>query len=178
MNLKASLLNLQNPKLNKEEVMKEQFKKNKVSTLRFSKEEFYEIPDFDSFEDIAKSIGVDKVVSVIRLNESVIVIYEDEKEDLNKYYDIDKKFLIKDAEIRLDEFLGLDDPETYDENSAFFEGNYGFKAGELYDANSKHYILDFLAEEFAEKKDCNVADNVTWENIISEELENIKKRGW
>lgn len=141
--------------------------------LKFTKEEFCKIPDFTSLETIAESLGVEKVVSITVLADSVFVFYEDSKEDLLKYYEIDKDFLIKDAEIRLDDYLGLEDPDNAD---AFGE-EYGFEVMELFDKNSEHYILEILADDFVENKDCNVADNVTWENIISQELKNLKAEG-
>ena len=145
--------------------------------LRFTKEEFGEIPSFESLEDVAKSLGVKKVNSIVMLYDSVIVFYEDPKDRYDTYYEVDKEFLVKDAEIRLDEYLGLDDPDTYDENFAHFRGEYGFEPTELCNENSDHYLLDILADDFAENKDCNVADNDTWRDVISNELKSIKEIG-
>lgn len=73
----------------------------------------------------------------------------DESRRTNIFYEVLHSFHVDDAMNRVEEFL-----EENEDVNINFEVDF-----------------DYLADEFFEKKDCNIADNDTWRNIIEKYIE-------
>lgn len=81
----------------------------------------------------------------------------------------------KDAEIQLSAFFGINteenspfDEEDSKENSHAFVMKYGYPFVELMDVESRNYALEALVAEYEDAMDCNVAENDTWQSVITE----------
>lgn len=85
------------------------------------------------------------------------------------------QYRLADAEAQLSAFFGINtekespfDEEDSEENSDAFVMKYGYPFVELLDAESRNYALNALVAEFEDAKDCNVAENDTWQAVIAE----------
>lgn len=166
--------------------MRSKYQKNKVKILCFEYLEFKELmKDFYTgsesikltFDDLAKFLGVTKILDMKKYNADTYIFYEDDMEDINTYHRIDWENRIIDASRALDNYFGVIDT-GYDglnpEELAEFKVEHGFDAEELYDENNDHYILDDLVSEFFEHQDSNVAENDTWDYVIKITLAKFK----
>lgn len=82
---------------------------------------------------------------------------------------------VPDAEIQLSAFFGINteenspfDEEDSKENSHAFVMKYGYPFVELMDVESRNYALEALVAEYEDAMDCNVAENDTWQSVITE----------
>ena len=78
-------------------------------------------------------------------------------------------------EFELTEFFGINtekessfDKEDSEENSHAFVMKYGYPFVELMDVESRNYALEALVAEYEDAMDCNVAENDTWQSVITE----------
>ena len=95
------------------------------------------------------------------------------EEIFNIYHVRDKEYRKEDARRHLlTEFLGADDiDEVDDEAKEDFKETYGVDFDEIW---NNEEMFDDMAEEFADKQDCNVAENDTWFLIIHNYLEDLR----
>jgi len=85
------------------------------------------------------------------------------------------QYRLADAEIQLSAFFGINteenspfDEEDSKENSHAFVMKYGYPFVELMDVESRNYALEALVAEYEDAMDCNVAENDTWQSVITE----------
>lgn len=85
------------------------------------------------------------------------------------------QYRLADAEIQLSAFFGINteenspfDEEDSEENSHAFVMKYGYPFVELMDVESRNYALEALVAEYEDAMDCNVAENDTWQSVITE----------
>lgn len=170
------------------------YNENKIRAFFFTPNDFFDFlndffnskfchtenpnPEKINLKELAQFLNVTQVVKINYSNNGAFVMYEDDMEDYNTYNRIDENYRLEDAKCQLDTYFGYenDRPEVLNsEESSKFKTEYGFNPEELYDQNSEHYILDVLASEFYEQQDCNVAENVIWQDVIEEILNEIKE---
>lgn len=165
--------------------MKPKYQKNKIKVLCFSYEEFKELmkefngthePTARTYDNLAKFLGVTKILEIQKYNGDTYILYEDDFEDFEVYQQVNFANRIDDAKNALDNYFNIsEDYGEYDsEELEEFKAEFGFDAKELYDKNSDYYILEDLAEEFFEQQDCNVAENDVWDYVIKITLAKFK----
>ena len=164
--------------------MKNEFKENRVKALKLTAEEYLKIGDeyFDkadaiSPENFTKFLGVTKIISIDRSSDFVFIIYEDDAEDEECYRKVEVGYRLTDAENALIDYFGGDSDYSQipDEEKEKFKTEFGFSLYELFDIESKNYILGDLVDFFFDNQDCNVGENITWENAINEVLRGIRR---
>lgn len=87
------------------------------------------------------------------------------------YSEKQKVFLLQDAERHLEFVVFGTERSTLDEDAEAAEldsflGQYGFSYTDATDPDSNFYILEEAVDRFQDEKDCNLAENDVWENII------------
>ena len=102
------------------------------------------------------------------------------QEKMSIFHEIDHEYLCQDAARHLGAHFGIDinDVDACPENVLAFEDTMGYSFSEAVDTGvgSNYYALDYLVERFEEEQDCNVAENVTWANIVSEFVETNRQK--
>ena len=100
-------------------------------------------------------------------------LFDDELEAA--YRKREHEYRLSDAEAQLSAFFGINtekessfDEEDSEENSHAFVMKYGYPFVELMDVESRNYALEALVAEYEDAKDCNVAENDTWQSVITE----------
>lgn len=87
-------------------------------------------------------------------------------------------FLLEDAERHLFEHFGIDedsdDSEIAKVESAFF-AKYGFSFTAACQENDSNYLLADIVSRYEHDFDCNVPENVTWDNAVQLVLQTHRK---
>lgn len=107
---------------------------------------------------------------------ALIRYYENHDTDLDGGVpEREHQYRLADAEIQLSAFFGINteenspfDEEDSKENSHAFVMKYGYPFVELMDVESRNYALEALVAEYEDAMDCNVAENDTWQSVITE----------
>ncbi len=105
-------------------------------------------------------------------NTTLVTEFELTDEELEQAFrERDHQYMLEDAERQLEEYLS-DDAD----DDAYMRETYLATFDELTSPESKSYSLDYLVERFSDEQDCNVAENVVWQNVIRDALEDVKSR--
>lgn len=95
--------------------------------------------------------------------------------DVNAIFrEVDKQYLLEDAERQLRTYFDIEDGQDEEDAPGEFQraaDTLGCSLSEACNPGSDYFLLDHLAERFADEQDCNVAENGTWQSIIEEYFE-------
>lgn len=87
-------------------------------------------------------------------------------------------FLLEDAERHLFEHFGIDEDDDNSEISkienAFF-AKYGFTLNAACQETDSNYLLEDIVSRYEHDFDCNVPENVTWNNAVQFVLHRYQK---
>lgn len=84
----------------------------------------------------------------------------------------DKYYRIEDARIQLERFIEgryASWGYSYDWETAFRRES-GVTVEDLTNPESQHYVLDWMADQYDDRQDCNRNENSVWEEIVQETL--------
>ena len=85
------------------------------------------------------------------------------------YVEQHHRFLVEDAQRHLFDVCGLDDCAEDDEMTrvyAEFLRKYDFSLVDACAANNPNYLLEEIISMYEHDYDCNIAENITWDNAV------------
>ncbi len=104
-------------------------------------------------------------------------VYQMTREEIEAAYRYrEQEYRTCDAEVALQSFVfGSEDPEfmddeEYQQAADSFEAQYGVKYQDLMES------VPEIVGLFFQKQDCNIAENQTWEDVISDVIQRMKLR--
>jgi len=104
---------------------------------------------------------------IICNNGLALLLTDEQVEAVFRYRE--RQYRLLDAESHL---LDNIDEEMTDE---MFKDTYGITLTEACDKESVNCILNDLVERFADKQDCNLAENDVWRDVVAEYLSELKE---
>lgn len=94
------------------------------------------------------------------------------------YVEQQHRFLVEDAQRHLLDVCGMDDCTEDDEMTkvyAEFLHKYGFSLVDACTASNPNYLLEGIISLYEHDRDCNIAENITWDNAILRVLQEHRK---
>lgn len=116
-------------------------------------------------------------VSGVNVNGKIMDIQLNQLQIESIYRYQDNKYLLEDARTHLLDHLSFklnlnnifDSIDSYNEKlTKECREKFGASFEEMCDPNSDKYLLDVMVDKFNHDKDCNIADNDIWENVIEQ----------